>query len=185
MNHSSTWPVGPNSLMEKQVPSTAQLASGLLLFFDEGRTILLGKEFRKRDSTYSWMEFGGKVEGTESPAETACREANEETAETLNISVQQVQQAEQDGHFIDYYNDKTNFFYRMYCVRLKKKPSTEEFSKNAVGKSNVEKIEWCYFPSRDIIYNQDGSLPGTDVKLYSTMCTRIGILREKEFLQSL
>lgn len=164
-------------------PTTAKLAAGLLLFFDGGRTVLLGKEFREKYSSHYWMEFGGNKEGNESPAETACREANEETAGVLDISVEQVREAEQGDRFVDYYNEKTGFFYRMYCVILDKKPAIEEFHHNAIGKRDVEKIDWCYFPTKDVIYNEEGSLPDTDVKLYSTMCIRIGLLREKEFLQ--
>ena len=42
------------------------IAAGILPFFDNGRTILLGKEFRKNYNSYSWMEFGGKKDDDES-----------------------------------------------------------------------------------------------------------------------
>lgn len=173
----STWPVCSN-------PS-AKLASGLLLFFDGGDTILLGKEFRERYGASFWMEFGGNREEGESPAETARREATEETAEVLNIPLERVLESERRGWFVDYYNGKTNYFYRMYCVLLDVKPDVSEFARCAVGKDHVEKAEWRYFGTRDVVYSEDGCLSGTGDKLYSTLCVRLAMLRESEFLSQI
>jgi 8-oxo-dGTP pyrophosphatase MutT (NUDIX family) len=160
------------------------VCAGILPFFDNGKMVLLGKEFRKRNESYSWMEFGGKKENEETLAETACREANEETAQTIGITLEQVLIAEKDGHYIDYHNDKTNTFYRMYCIKIEgEKADIETFNINAKNFKNVGKIEWQYFNSSDVIYNKDGNLPGTEVKLYSTMCARLEKLRSQEFLQ--
>jgi 8-oxo-dGTP pyrophosphatase MutT (NUDIX family) len=167
----------------QEIPPIAQMAAGVLPFFDDGKTILLGKEFRERYNSYAWMEFGGKQKKNESLAETACREGNEETAGTLNIPLQQVQQAEEDGHYLDHYNDKTGIFYRMYCLKFDQKPLPETFRENAKGKNKVDKVDFGYFNASDVIWNQDGSLPGTDVKLYSTMQIRLAKLRDREFLK--
>jgi len=141
--------------------------------------VLLGKEYRKRYDNYSWLEFGGKHESNETLAETACREANEETAGTLGITLEQVEEAETLGQFIDYYNPKTDVFYRMYFVYLTQaKPEPVLFRSNAIGKSNVEMIEWKYFNLDDVLNNVDGVLPDTDVKLYSTTAIRIAMLKE-------
>ena len=46
------------------------------------------------------------------------------------------------------------------------------------------KIEWKYFSTKDVVYNQDGSLPGTcHEKLYSTMLVRLEKLKEQEFFK--
>jgi len=167
------------------IPNTSQLAAGILPFFDNGNKILLGKEYRKRDNTYSWMEFGGKQEKDETLAETACREANEETGQTLNITLQQVQLAEQNDHYVDYYNERTNVFYRMYCIKFEgEKPSPETFRENAKGKDHVGKIEWNYFNTLDVVYNFNSILPGTDVKLYSTMWMRLEKLKREKFFST-
>jgi len=174
-----------NQLSKQEVPP--QLAAGILPFFDNGKIILLGKEYRKRNNDYFWMEFGGKQEKNETLAETACRETNEETAQTLNITLQQVQLAEQNGHYVDHYNEKTNVFYRMYCLKFEEKPLLESFTENALGKAlegkdDVGKINWDYFNTNDVLYHSNGILPNTNVKLYSTMQIRLEKLLEKEFL---
>ena len=174
-----------NQLSKQEVPP--QLAAGILPFFDNGKIILLGKEYRKRNSDYFWMEFGGKQEKNETLAEAACRETNEETAQTLNITLQQVQLAEQNGHYVDHYNKKTNVFYRMYCLKFEEKPLLESFTENALGKAlegkdDVGKINWDYFNTNDVLYHSNGILPNTNVKLYSTMQIRLEKLLEKEFL---
>jgi len=174
-----------NQLSKQEVPP--QLAAGILPFFDNGKIILLGKEYRKRNNDYFWMEFGGKQEKNETLAETACRETNEETAQTLNITLQQVQLAEQNGHYVDHYNEKTNVFYRMYCLKFEEKPLLESFTENALekaleGKDDVGKINWDYFNTNDVLYHSNGILPNTNVKLYSTMQIRLEKLLEKEFL---
>lgn len=163
--------------------SAKTVAAGVLPLFDGGKTVLLGKEYRKRYDSYAWMEFGGKHEKDETVAQTACRECNEETADTLGITLQQVQEAEELGQFIDYHNPKTDVFYRMYFLYLtQSKPDTELFKINSVGKSNVEMVEYKYFRTEDVLNNVDGVLPDTDVKLYATNCIRIAMLKESEKL---
>lgn len=181
----SVWPVGTQFSNENHIPSNAKLAAGVLLFFD-GKTILLGKEFRKNTDSYSWMEFGGKREGNETPAETAWREGNEETAQTLSIALtlESVKEADRKKEYIEYYNEKSNFFYRMYWIKLNFMPTSDSFVKNALGKKDVEMVEWRYFPYKDVIYNQGGVLPGTNVPLYSTFCIRLQMLKEKEFIRN-
>jgi 8-oxo-dGTP pyrophosphatase MutT (NUDIX family) len=156
--------------------SYAHVAAGVLPFFHNGQSILLGKEYRKRYNSYAWMEFGGKREGNETLAETACREANEETAGTLHITLEQVQLAEKNGRYVDYHNPKTDVFYRMYCLDFDSAPDIEVFQTNAVGKSHVEMVEWRYFAAKDVLENENGVLPNTDVKIYETTCTRIRLL---------
>jgi len=169
----------------QEIPAAAQMAAGILPFFDNGKTILLGQEFRERYSSHAWMEFGGKQKQNETLAETACREGNEETAGTLRIPLQQVQKAEEDGHYVDHYNEKTNIFYRMYCLKIEgEKPILDAFRENAKGNEHVDKVDWQYFNASDVVWNQDGSLPGTDVKLYSTMLIRLEKLKGQEFLKS-
>lgn len=161
-----------------ETQSRPKLCAGILPFFDNGKTILLGKEFRERDNNFAWMEFGGQHENNETLAETACRECNEETAGTLHITIEQVQSAERLGHYVDHYNEKTNNFYRMYCLKLDgEKPMIETFNENAKGKDHVEKTEWRYFETKDVIYNNDGILPNTDIKIYKTTCIRIEKLK--------
>jgi 8-oxo-dGTP pyrophosphatase MutT (NUDIX family) len=168
---------------QEPVRDPKKTAAGVLPFFDDGKTILLGQEFRERYSSYAWMEFGGKQEENETLAETAWREGNEETAETLNISLHQVQKAEKDGHYVDHLNEKTGIFYRMYCLKFEEKPLPEVFRENAKGNDHVDKIDWQYFNASDVIWNQDGSLPGTEVNLYSTMLVRLEKLKGREFLK--
>jgi 8-oxo-dGTP pyrophosphatase MutT (NUDIX family) len=159
----------------------SQVAAGVLPFFDDGRTILLGQEYRERTNSYAWMEFGGKREEGESLAKTACREANEETACSLQLDLHQVELAESKGHYVDHYNENTGVFYRMYVVKLEKKPKLETFKINAKTCNDVEKVEWQYFNTTDVISSCDGHLPGTDVPLYSTMRIRLAKLRDQEF----
>lgn len=165
--------------------STPKLVcAGVLPFFDRNNMILLGSEYRKRQDSCFWMEFGGKQEKGETLAETAWREANEETADLLQITLEQVLAAERKGYYIDHYNEKTDTFYRMYCIQLSiAPPAPEAFTAAAVGKSNVEKTEWRYFSSQSVIYNFGGVLPGTEITLYDTMCARLEKLkREATFL---
>lgn len=163
---------------------TAKMAAGILPFFDDGKTVLLGKEYRSNKNIYAWMEFGGKKENNETLAETACRETNEETGFTLRVTTEQVLYAERNGHYIEYYNEKSNTFYRMYCVIFDvEKPTIETFEKNSLNKDYVEKVAWQYFKAKDVIYNQDGNLPRTTVKLYDTMRIRLAKLRDAEFLK--
>lgn len=149
------------------------------IFFDNGKTVLLGQEHRKRYNKYTWMEFGGNPEANESLAETACREANEETAYTLGITIEQVLSAESKGHYIDYHNEATGIFYHMRCLILQgEKPNCDIFKVNSEGKNNVEKVNWKYFNASDIIHNRDG------LELYETMCTRLDKLIRVEFFKN-
>jgi len=161
-------------------------AAGVLPFFDNGTTVLLGQEYRERDQSYAWMEFGGKRDNDETLTETACREANEETAQTLGITLQQVQLAEDNNHYVDYYNEKTNVFYRMYCVKMSgDKPNLETFRENAKHHEDVEKIDWQYFNLSDVLNHQDGILPGTSIRLYPTMQIRLNLLKNSIFCNEL
>jgi 8-oxo-dGTP pyrophosphatase MutT (NUDIX family) len=156
--------------------------AGILPLFDNGNTVLLGKEFRPRYNDYFWMEFGGKQESGETLAQTACRECNEETAQVLAITLELVQKAEDDGWYVDHHNASTGMSYRMYVVNITgEKPQPATFKDSAVGKDHVEMEEWKYFNTTDVVNNEDGKLPGTDTKLYSTMLVRLEKLREKEF----
>ena len=155
--------------------SYKHIAAGILLFFDNNKTVLLGREFRKRYNTYAWMEFGGKHENGETLAETACREANEETAETLGITLDQVLEAEKKEMYVDYHNPKTDVFYRMYLVSIAHKPSLQSFADNAVGKSHVEMVEWRYFNIIDVFSSIHGDLPCTNDKIYETTLVRLGM----------
>lgn len=159
-------------------------ASGVLPFFDNGKTVLLGKEYRKTCNESVWMEFGGKPELSETPAETACREANEETAWSLNLRLDQVEEAEKNGHYVDYLNPGTGTFYRMYCVFLDEKIDLSVFHENKKRNSeHVEKDDWGYFSTEDVIYGE--SLPIPDGKIYSTSRTRYNMLKEKQFFKDL
>lgn len=176
---------GAEETPRQEVPTTAQMSAGILPFFDNGNTILLGKEFRENHSSYAWMEFGGKQKQGETLAETAWREFIEETAGTLNIPFLQVQEAEKDGHYVDHFNEKSGMFYRMYCLKIGGlRPSPETFIQNAHNFKSVGKIEWQYFEASDVVYNQEGNLPSTDVKLYSTMLIRLEKLKDLPFLKN-
>jgi 8-oxo-dGTP pyrophosphatase MutT (NUDIX family) len=161
-------------------PNTKVVAAGVLPFFNNRQTILLGKEYRKVFDRYNWMEFGGKREGNETLAEVACREANEETAGTLHITLDQVLEAERQDRYVDFHNPKSGVFYRMYCVDIAGElPTPEVFQANAVGAAHVEMVEWRYFPADAVLHNVDGCLPDTDIKIYDTSCTRLKLLVEK------
>lgn len=170
--------------MSESYSNARTIASGVLPFFDDTKTILLGQEWRENFNAHFWMEFGGKRDHDETLAYTAWRETIEETAGTLSITLQQVIDAERNGHYIDNYNEQSGVFYRMYCVKLSEKPDPELFKVNSVGKESVEKINWQYFNTKDVIYNIDGVLPGKDNILYSTMRVRLDKLRMAPFLQN-
>jgi len=160
------------------------VASGVLPLFDGGKTVLLGKEYRERYNNYYWLEFGGKLEKGETLAETACREANEETSNTLNITLEQVKEAEEFGQFIDYHNPKTDVFYRMYFVYLTmRKPDPEVFRSNSVGSKDVEMVEWKYFDIDDVLNSEDGTLPNMESKIYETSRVRIAMLKNSGKLE--
>lgn len=166
-----------------------KMSAGVLPFFDDGRTVLLGKEFRKRYNAFAWMEFGGNQEGDETFAQIAQREANEETADTLaqQITLEHVVEAERNNHYVEYLNPETNMHYRMYCLKVQgEKPSLELFKENAKKPElieNINKSEWQYFDTSAVMASlgKDDLLVGTDTPLYSTMKTRLNMLKEKEF----
>lgn len=164
--------------------SAKTIAAGILPFSSNGKLILLGQEYRKNYDAYYWMEFGGKQEPGQTLAQTAWREALEETAGTLTITLEQVEEAERKGHYIDNYNERSGVYYRMYCVKMNEIPDPEIIKANAPGKKDVEKINWQYFNAEDVIYNVDGVLPGDNNILYSTMRTRLEKLRNASFLAS-
>lgn len=165
------------------LPIAKTVAAGVLPFFDNRQTVLLGREYRSFLNTYTWMEFGGKREGDENLAETACREGNEETAGTLNITLEQVLDAEALGNYIDFLNPKSSVFYRMYCLDFPTKPDPELFTTNAALAAHVGMVEWRYFAAADILSNQGGTIPGSEFKVYDTTCARLDLYRAK-FLPS-
>lgn len=161
----------------------ASFAAGILPLFDGGKTVLLGKEYRERYNDYFWMEFGGKKELGETLAQTAHREFLEETAETIPLPFSVVESADVKGLFVDFYNEKTNFFYRMYCVLVEgEKPDPSTFLENAKGKSDVEMEEYRYFPISELLC---GTLLGTEYKIYPTSQTRIELLKSNQKILSL
>jgi hypothetical protein len=98
---------------------------------------------------------------------------NEESAQTLGITLEQVLKAEEKGKYVDYHNSNTGVLYRIYLVNVHDKPDISLFDVNAVGKSHVEMVKWRYFNTVDLFNNQDRFLPDTDVKIYATTCTRL------------
>jgi 8-oxo-dGTP pyrophosphatase MutT (NUDIX family) len=165
--------------MAQTVPQGAKMAAGILPFFNNWSTVLLGREYRERTNGYYWMEFGGKVEKGETLAQTAAREACEETSWQLRVPIEELEQAEKDGHYVDHYNDKTNMFYRMYCINIEGDLlDLQTFRDNVDPSVKVEKVDWKYFPSRDVIFTSDTSLPGTEFTLYDTMSVRLQKLRD-------
>ena len=172
-------------------------AAGILIFCssdstigDSTTSILLGKEYRDRYNNYFWMDFGGKNEEGETLVETAFRECNEETANSLNIKFSDVLEAEEKGYYIDYLNKNTNMFYRMYCVKLSDKINIEIITKNVSKIRNenpldnhVEKLEYKYFNAHDVIFSEDGTLPDDEYKIYSTSFIRYKLLKDSSFLK--
>lgn len=168
------------------IPEGAKPASGVLPLFDQGKTVLLGKEFRSKMNTSFWNGMGGKVEEGETFAEAALRETLEETAYTLKITLEQVLESERKGHFVDFHNPKSNFYFRMYVVIItSEKIDPKVFLENSIGKDKVEMVEWRYFNTSDLMSSMGGSLPDTEFKIYPTMMTRLAMLREKEFVKEL
>lgn len=174
-------------MLPTNVPSTARLAAGVLPFFDDGKTILLGREFRKLPAgdNHFWSEFGGKVEKGETLAEAACREFNEETAYTLNLPLSKVLEAEDAGRYIEYYNEKSGFFYRMYCVTIDTKPAVDDYEANRHTSTEVGKLCWRYFPASAVVYSDNGTLPDTEDKIYPTSLIRIEMLASSTFINTL
>lgn len=156
--------------------------AGIFPVFDNGKTVLLGKEYRERYDAMLWMSFGGKQDPNESLAETACREFNEETAFVFRLDVQRVIDAENLGHYIDYLNPKTGVFYRMYIVSFSEKPDISEFLKSRQFYPEfVEKIEWKYFRTRDVIFDTLGA----EFAIYETEKVRYNLLKDAQFFKHL
>lgn len=154
------------------------IAAGILPFFDGGKLILLGLEKRKDGESY-WMEFGGKQEKGETLAEAACREASEETGEVLKVDLSQALSVEEKNSHVDYYNPKSGVFYRMYPITFEHLIDPDLFREQSKGKDHVEKVDWRYFKTEDVLHHKDGVLPGTEYKLYSTTITRLEIFKKK------
>ena len=162
-------------------------AAGVLPFFDEGRTILLGKEYRAWSNEFCWGDFGGKLEQNETLAECALREAIEETAGTLNITISQIIDAESRGHYVDMFHKNSGLMYRMYCILFEgEKPDIAQFKKNAEiqNGAHTEKIEWKYFNTRAVIYNRNGHIPTTKVKLYKPFQRGLNSLKKSSILSN-
>jgi 8-oxo-dGTP pyrophosphatase MutT (NUDIX family) len=158
----------------------ANKSAGILPLFNGEKQVLLGLEYRKRYDDYYWMEFGGKNEEGESLAETAFRETCEETAYSLGITLERVLKAEERQEFIDFLNPDTEMFFRMYLIYVDQIIPIETIREN--GKKypdHLEKVDWCYFNYRDVIYSDDGKLPGTDYKIYSTSMKRFKLIRHE------
>lgn len=154
------------------------ISAGILPLFDGGKTLLLGKEYRRRYEEMLWSEFGGKQDPGETLAETACREFNEETAYVFRLEIDEVIEAEKNQMYIDYFEPDTNFFYRMYILFFLEKPEISEFEKNRLYQNFVEKIEWRYFNTQEILYK-----PG--VKIYKTTRNCLELLKESDKLLNL
>lgn len=177
--------------------NSSKKAAGVLPFFNNGTgfDVLLGKEYRERFNAYRWLEFGGKSDIKESGeletlAETAVREANEETAGFLGVTLEKVLTAESRGEFIDYYNEKTNIFYRMYCIKFENKIDLENIQKQVQRTTleNVEMVDWKYFNADNVIFSEDGTI-FDDIEskryiIYSTSLIRYKLLREQEFFRN-
>lgn len=156
------------------------VSAGILCLFNGGKTVLLGKEFRYKLDRYCYSEFGGKQEIGETLYETAFRECMEETGFSLDLKIEQVQEAENSGKYIDYINEKSGVFYRMYYVYLDGKPLVEEIKKNKDSQPKgqyEEMVEFKYFNTRAVIDNYDGRLPGTNIKLFPPMIQRLKVLK--------
>lgn len=160
-------------------------AAGVLPFFDNGKTILLGKEYRKSIDKFVWNEFGGKREEGETLAYTAYREANEETANGLNVTLKQVEEAEKNGHYVDYLNPKTLNFYRMYCLFLNDKIDLSIIQENKMknNNDNIEMVDWKYFNTLTVIIWE--CLPFVEEEIYSTAKIRYNLMKEKQFFKNL
>ena len=78
-----------------------------------------------------------RMKGIETLAETAYRESQEETAWMLDTTLNLIKKAEEKGHYVDFYNEKTNFFYRMYCVKMIQKVDIEDIRVNAKEKDGT------------------------------------------------
>jgi ADP-ribose pyrophosphatase YjhB (NUDIX family) len=170
--------------MANDIPSDCSgYGAGVLPFFSNGQEILLGKEFRKKSNNFVWNEPGGKLDEGETFARAAYREANEETANGLNITLEQVEEAEQKGHYVDYLNPESNFFYRMYCVFFDEKRDLSIMEENRKKNSEkVEMIEWKYFKTITVILWECILSEG---EIYKTAKIRYGLLREKQFFKDL
>lgn len=122
------------------------------------------------------MEFGAKVDPGESFVEAARREAHEESNDILNIPLETLEKAERLGDYVDYYNQQSGMFYRMYCVLLEKVLDVSGFT---ADKAHVEKHKLVYWPTKDVIHNNTWTLSdGTEI--YPTSTIRYSMLRDKK-----
>lgn len=153
------------------------VSAGILCFFDNKRTILLGKEYRYKMNSYYYSEFGGKQEKGETLYETAYRECNEETGYSLSLTLEMVKEAEMLGNYVDYINHKSSVFYRMYYINIQDKPSPIEIKKNKEKQPKgeyEEMVNYTYFNANEVI--RYGKLKGTDVKLFPPFFQRLRLL---------
>jgi hypothetical protein len=159
----------------------AKQSAGVLPMFDDG-TILMGKEPRYspqlQKSVPMWSDFGGAADPKDGGdfAKTAVREANEEMANTLKLTYDQVVVSP----YTDY-THKSGDLYRMYYVKVPgPKPLIADFHINAEksGWNNVEKTEWRYVSAQKLLNavnapDYAANFPGTDELIYAY--TRVGL----------
>lgn len=168
--------------------SVTKYAAGVLPFFGSkgNKYVLLGLEFRDNLNEHFWMGFGGGQEGEETSVETACREFNEETAGVFQLPIEVVQKAHDEGRYVQYYNPKSHCSYTMYCIDFgEQMPETSVIADKAArlkeegceSFGHVEKVEWKYFPAREVIYNMKGTLPGETHRIYGTERIRLDLLK--------
>ncbi|MBX9621311.1 MAG: NUDIX domain-containing protein [Alphaproteobacteria bacterium] len=162
----------------------AKESAGILPMFDDG-TVLMGKENRfsknLKKTVSLWSDFGGAADRTDNGdiARTALREANEETANTLGLTYEQVVNSPFTIH-----QHPSGDSYRMYYVRVYgKKPLPTDFHKNAVklGWKNVEKSEWKYVSAQQLLdavnaRSYAAILPGTGEEIFAL--TRLGLKKD-------
>ncbi|MBY0500493.1 MAG: hypothetical protein K2P93_00635 [Alphaproteobacteria bacterium] len=160
-------------------------SAGVLPMFDDG-TILMGRETRFSNNLKKyvqvWSDFGGAddPQDKEDTARTAVREANEETANTLKLTYEQVA----SSPYTDYVF-QSGGFYRMYYVKIQgPKPSITDFRKNAnqLNWRNVEKTDWRYVSAQELldVVNEKtyaASFPGTDEGIFAP--TRVALKNNK------
>lgn len=116
----------------------------------------------------------------------------------LGITLQQVEDAEHIGNYVDFLNPKTGTLYRMYCIFTFKKVDLSVFEENKKKDSeHVEKNRWGYFNTVDVICKNRVPLFCAKVstskpddvhdsgKIYSTARIRYDMLKEKQFFKVL
>ncbi|MBX9785705.1 MAG: NUDIX domain-containing protein [Alphaproteobacteria bacterium] len=157
------------------------LGAGVLPMFDDG-TVLVGRETRfsnkLKRNVQVWSDFGGAVDSKDKGdiARTALREANEETANTLRLSYNQVVNSPYTDH-----HHPSGGSYRMYYVKVSgQKPSLADFHNNArkLRWKSVEKSDWKYIPAQQLlnavnVFSYTTICPGTNEEIFAP--TRAGL----------